>query len=117
MKSVLLVSHGSRISETKTEVARFVNVLKEKSGLPIFEYAFLEIESPSIPQGIDICVQKGATEVVILLNFLNAGRHVDLDIPRIVKEAREKYPGVKFTMTKPMGQQAEIVDLFLEMIK
>ncbi len=117
MKSVLFVSHGSRISETKTEVEKLVNVLKNKSHIPIFEYAFLEIESPSIPQGIDLCVQKGATQIVILLNFFNTGRHVGLDIPKIVTEAQKKYPFLKFKITQPLGQHPGMVDLFLEMIR
>ncbi len=116
MKAVLLVSHGSRISETKTEVKRLVDILRKKSSLPIFEYAFLEIEFPSIPEGIDMCVQKGATQIVILLNFFNTGRHVGLDIPRIVKEAQKKYPFLKFKITEPLGQHPGMVDLFLGMI-
>lgn len=117
MKAVLFVSHGSRIAQTKTEVQEFVKILKKRSGLAVFEYAFLEIESPNIPEGIDICVQKGATQITLLLNFLNAGRHVSLDIPRIVKEASLKYPKVEFTITKPIGQYNGIVDLFLDLLK
>lgn len=117
MKAILFVSHGSRLYQTKNEIKKLVRILKTKSRISIFEYAFLEIESPSIPKGIDICVKKGAGEVILLLNFLNAGRHVDIDIPRIIKEARQKYPRVKFNVTKPVGQHPGMVDLFLGMIK
>ena len=116
MKSILFVSHGSRFFETKEEVVRLVKQLKVKSKISVFEYAFLEIESPSIPQGIDLCAQKGATEIIILLNFLNSGRHVDQDIPRIVEESRRRYPQISFRITKPVGQNEGIVKLFLDMI-
>ncbi len=117
MKSVLLVSHGSHSPKTKKEVARLINSLHRRSKIPIFEYAFLEIESPSIQQGIDICVNQGAREVVVLLNFLNSGKHVDEDIPRIIKEAQRKYPEIKFRITQPIGQHKQIGELFLEIIK
>ena len=117
MKAVLLISHGSRIAQTKKEVKSLVKVLKKKSKIPIFEYAFLEIESPSIPEGIDLCVRRGAEEIVILLNFLNAGRHVDKDIPRIAREAGLKYPKIKFKITKPVGRHPGMVDVFCEMIR
>ena len=116
MKSILLVSHGSRSSKTKEEVQRLVEVLKIKTSMKICEYAFLEIESPSIPEGIDLCVNKGAGEVVVVLNFLNSGRHVDQDIPAIVQAAREQYPQIKFTITPPVGQHAQISDLFVDLI-
>lgn len=116
-KGVLLISHGSYSPKTIKEVKALVDVLKKKSSIKNFHYAFLEIASPSIPQGIDMCVDEGAEEIVILLNFLNSGKHVDQDIPRIVQEARLKYPKVKINITKPVGQHAGIMDLFVDLIK
>ncbi len=117
MKAVLLISHGSRSPETKKEVADLVERLRLRRAADIVEFAFLELEEPSIPGGIDICVQKGAKEIVVLLNFLNSGRHVDQDVPRIVNEAGVKYPGVRISITKPVGQHPKIEDLFLDLLK
>ena len=116
MKAVILVSHGSHSPKAKKEIEHLVKSLKEKSKISVFEFAFLEIERPTIPEGIALCVQKGAGEVIILLNFLNSGRHVDLDIPSIVEQAKTKYPTVRFRITKPVGQHEGIVKLFLDMI-
>jgi len=113
-KAALVISHGSRTSKTKDEVKVLVDKLKSLTGLALIEYAFLELESPSIPDGIASCVQKGATEIVILLNFLNAGRHVDVDVPAIVEESRKKFPQVN--ITKPVGQHPAIPKLFAEML-
>ena len=117
MDSVLLVSHGSRSAKTKEEVALLVEDLKQRTGIPIFEFAFLEIESPSISEGIDLCVSKGATRVMVLLNFLNSGRHVNNDIPEIVRTASEKYSGVQISISDPVGQHPKIADLFIDLIK
>lgn len=117
MKAVLLISHGSRLASTKEEVIRLAAALRKKSNAGIFEYAFLTLESPSIPEGVDRCVQKGATEIVVLLNFLNSGQHVLEDIPRIVEEARKKYPQVRFRVTEPIGQHPHIADFFLDLIE
>ena len=76
----------------------------------------MEIEAPNIPEGIDLCVFQGAAHVVVTLNFLNAGRHVDEDIPAIVLAAQQKYPHVRITMTKPIGQHHKIPDLFIDLI-
>lgn len=116
MKAVLLVSHGSHSKETKEEVSRLVGRLQAKVKNQIIKYAFLEIESPSIPEGIKACVNEEAKTIVILLNFLNSGKHVDVDIPRIVQEAQSQYPQVRFTITKPVGQHEKILELFLNLI-
>ena len=116
MKAVLLVSHGSRSSKTKEEVGALVEVLKKCGKADIFELAFLELELPSMPEGIDICAARGAVRIVVLLTFLNSGRHVNTDIPQIVREAQVKYPQISFSITTPVGQHPGIADLFTDLI-
>jgi len=116
MKAVLLISHGSRLPGTELEVGEFVKRLRAQNKDAVIEYAFLEIAEPSIPEGIDRCVNKGATEIIVLLNFLNAGKHVDEDIPAIIGEAQQKYPKVKFHMTPPVGRHDGIIGIFQDMI-
>jgi sirohydrochlorin ferrochelatase len=116
MKAVLFISHGSRLPKTEEEVRSFVEKLKQRSHVTIFEYAFLDVMPPSISEGIDTCVRKGATEIIILMNFLNTGRHVGEDVPYIIDKARERYPNVVFHLTKPVGHHDRIIDLFIDMI-
>ena len=116
MKAVLLVSHGSRSPKTKEEISVLVNILRQRLPEAIVEFAFLEIESPGISEGIDRCVSQGATQVVVTLNFLNAGRHVNEDIPAIVLASIKKYPQIKFVITKSIGQHAQIPNLFIDLI-
>ncbi len=117
MKAVLLISHGSHSPKTKREVLSLLKKLRTKTKIKILEHAFLEIEKPRIAEGIEHCIQKGATGIVILLNFLNSGQHVDRDIPKIIRQAKARHPQIKFTITKPVGQHPRIAELFLEMIK
>lgn len=117
MRAILLISHGSRSAKTKQEVLLLVNQLKQQSGVGIAEVAFLEIETPSIGEGIDLCVAQGADEIIVLLNFLNSGRHVNDDIPAIIKESRQKHPQVNIIMSAPVGQHPKIADLFVDLIK
>jgi sirohydrochlorin ferrochelatase len=117
MKAVLLISHGSRSPETKREVADLVERLRRRRIADIIEYSFLELETPNIPQGIDQCASQGADHIIVLLNFLNSGRHVDQDIPQIIREAQTKYPKVTISITKPVGQHPGIEDLFSDLVK
>ena len=116
MKAVLIISHGSKSRKTKREVKSLTKILKSKTQINIFEYAFLEIEQPDIPTGIKRCITQGAAEIIILLNFLNSGRHVDIDIPGILVQAKRKYPKIIFYISKPVGQHPRIQELFIDMI-
>jgi sirohydrochlorin ferrochelatase len=116
MRAILLVSHGSRSPKTKEEIVILVNILRQSLPEDIVEFAFLEIESPGIPEGIDMCASEGVSEIVVALNFLNSGRHVNEDIPAIVFAAQKKYPQIKFTISSPVGQHPQIPNLFIDLI-
>ena len=117
MRTLLVVSHGSHSPKTKLEVEALVKVLTSRNVSDLVELAFLEIENPSIPEGIDSLATQGATEIKIVLNFLNSGRHVNTDIPNIVEVAQKKYPSIKFSITSPVGQHPKIVDLFSDLVR
>ena len=117
MKAVLLISHGSRSPQTKEEISGLVKRLHRSGAAEIIEFAFLELESPSIPEGIDLCAKKGASKIIVLLNFLNSGRHVDTDIPAIIADAKIKHPKIDISITKPVGQHPGIDALFLDLFK
>lgn len=117
MKAILLISHGSRYDETIDEIRATLQEITKKTDVVILEYAFLEMQSPDIPEGIERCITRGADEILVLLNFLNAGRHVDRDIPRIISEAKAKYPRVSITISKPLGHHPKIVEVFADLIK
>ena len=116
MKAVLVISHGSHSAQTVDEIKSLIAKLKKTRPELIIEYAFLEIAIPSIPDGIRNCITKGAQEVRVVLNFLNAGKHVDVDIPRIVGETQKQFLNVKMSISKPVGQHSKIVDLFLDLM-
>ena len=105
MKALLLVSHGSRREASNEEVRRLTEAVREHVGkdFDIVETAFLELAQPLIPDGIDLCVERGATEVVVLPYFLAAGRHVAEDIPHIACEAMAKHPDVALRIAPHLG--------------
>ena len=105
MHALLVVSHGSRRHQSNEEVSLLCDCLKQQmSGqFDLVHPAFLEIAAPSIPQGIQQCVDLGATAITVLPYFLAAGRHVSEDIPCIVDSARKDFPDIDFTVTPHVG--------------
>ena len=105
MRALLLVSHGSRRQQSNEEVNLVCEHLREHmdESFDIVHSAFLEIASPSIPEGIKQCVDEGSSSVTVLPYFLAAGRHVAEDIPSIVDAARNEYSSVTFSITQHIG--------------
>ena len=74
----------------------------------------MELAEPTIEQGVAACVEQGAEAIVAHPYMLSRGRHAVSDIPRMVKEAVEKHPGLEFCVTEPLGIHEKIAEVILE---
>ncbi|MBP1156840.1 MULTISPECIES: sirohydrochlorin chelatase [unclassified Paenibacillus] len=111
MNAVLFVGHGSRDPEGNEEVRAFVSSVAGTLGEPIVETCFLEFESPTIAQGIQTCVDRGATRVAVVPITLFAAGHAKLHIPGAIDAAKLKHPGVLFAYSRPIGVHELALDI------
>lgn len=49
------------------------------------------------------CAGDGAETVIITPYFLSQGRHIQEDLPRLMREAEKLVPGVKCILADPLG--------------
>lgn len=114
MKAILLVAHGSRREQSNEEVRLLADKLKSRSGeqFPVIHAAFLELANPLIPDGLQKCIEAGASNITVLPYFLNSGRHVAKDIPEIV-EAFRKTTSVDITIASHLGASEMMLDVLV----
>ena len=111
---LLLVDHGSRFQEANDMLVDVAAMVRRISGRDCVHHAHMELAEPTIQQGFETCVREGATAVVVHPYFLSPGRHSTSDIPRMVAEAAEAFPGVAFCVTEPLGLDPRICEVVLE---
>ncbi|MGD8189572.1 sirohydrochlorin chelatase [Brevibacillus ginsengisoli] len=114
MEAILFVGHGSKDPEGNQEVIQFIDTLAPQIDVPIIETCFLEFEQPTVTQGLQTCIQKGATRIVVIPLMLFAAGHAKLHIPHEIDEMKELYPHVTFTYGKPVGIHPNMVELLGE---
>lgn len=115
MKALLLVAHGSRRKKSNVEVIILADKLKKECSehYKIIHAGFLELSTPLIPEGIRLCVDDGATSIIVLPYFLNSGRHVTEDIPIIVDKTRLLYPDIEIKIAPHIGASKLMMDLLI----
>ncbi|XJZ28661.1 sirohydrochlorin chelatase [Bacillota bacterium Lsc_1132] len=108
MKAILFVGHGSKDHEGNDQVRQFIESMSIKWDDNIHvQTSFLEFENPTINQGIDVCVEKGADHIVVIPIMLLQAGHSKIHIPAAIDEAKKKYPFVQFTYGRPIGVHEE----------
>jgi len=119
MKALVIVAHGSRREASNEEVialsASVSTRLEEQ--FAIIGTGFLELAEPLIPDAIEQCILKGATDISVLPYFLSAGRHVQEDVPHEVKTVQQKYPNIKISLLSHLGGMPEVVSLICGAVK
>ncbi len=118
-RGLLLIAHGSRREASNEEVRQLTERLRQKLGrrFSSVSCAFLEIASPSIPEGIEAAVRRGVEDLVLLPYFLAAGSHVAEDIPALVAAKRREHPGVAIEVTPYLGAARGLVDMLVSLVE
>lgn len=112
MKAILFVGHGSKDREGNEQVRQFIEAMRSKwDDTVLVQTSFLEFERPTVNQGIDVCVEKGADHIVVIPIMLLQAGHSKIHIPAAIDEAKKKYPFVRLTYGRPIGVHEETFEI------
>ncbi len=117
MKAVLYIGHGTRSKTGAQEIRTFIERVMKRIDVPIQLLCFLELTDPSIEEGFRQCIDKGATEIVMVPLFLLAAGHIKEDIPAVLSALKEQYPQIGIKVRDPFGIHGGILDGVAELIR
>ena len=115
-RAVLLVGHGSKLTGSSSALDQVIRELQKKEPTTSFQAAFLELQSPSIPEAIELCLNQGSDEVIVIPYFVQLGRHVVQDIPKIITEAQAKHPAQNICLARYLDFDERIVSVVMDRI-
>lgn len=115
-RALLLVDHGSRRPEANAVLEGVAELVRARRPDWIVQVAHMELASPSLVEGLDVCVQAGATEVVVHPYFLAPGSHASDDVPKLARDAAARHPGVRVRVSEPLGVHPGLVDALLDRV-
>ena len=115
---MILIGHGSRARGSDLAMKKVAAVLRNDKKFGSVACAYLEINSPSIPEAIQQAVASGANEVKLLPYFVHTGRHVLEDIPRIHRESVSRHGSkTKIKLCAYLGFHPSIVRVVKERLE
>ncbi len=112
--ALLLIAHGSRRSEANADLDFIATGIRERGRYPVVQVSFLELAEPGIEAGGALCVEQGATDVILLPYFLSPGVHVVEDLTAARNQLSERFPGVRFVLAEPLGRHPLLIDVVEE---
>lgn len=113
-KSLLIVSHGSQVEETKNTIFKVQESIKDRGIYEDVRVAFMEFNTPNIPDAIKDIYDDGIRDIVVVPMFLFRGNHIRKDIPELLRKIEKKYSDLEIFMAEPIGFDDRIVDIIAE---
>jgi sirohydrochlorin ferrochelatase len=111
MRALLLIAHGSRRAEANADLEHVAAAMRERGAFGFVQCSYLELTTPTIPEGGEACVAAGATHVVMLPYFLSPGVHVREDLIEFRSELASKFPDVEFALAEPLGRHPLLLEI------
>jgi len=110
-KAIILFGHGSRDPLWRLPLEAVAARLRAMQPDTPVRCAYLELDTPSLPQAAADLVAGGAEQLTIVPMFLGTGRHAREDLPLLVDQLRASHPAVVFALQRPVGEDGRVLDL------
>lgn len=109
MKGIILFGHGARNAEYIEPFKRIrAAVAAQQPGVPV-EIGFLELTQPPLEASIECLVTRGVNQIRVVPIFFAPGRHVLKDLPQLLGNAMDRFPGVEFEVAECVGEVDAVI--------
>jgi len=120
---IIILCHGSRgdnaVADLPVKMQRVVNGVTSLYGSGAVEvtWAALQFNHPTVEDAAALLTTAGVKNIIIVPYFLFSGRHIDEDIPEIIKTLKGRYPDAEFILTKPIGDNELFLPIIIDRIR
>lgn len=122
---ILALGHGSKLPYNKDVVTGVANIIAKKYSDVVVRTGFMNINSPTLKEGLESFKGTGVSTIVAVPIFLAHGVHTTQDIPQILGISREskktkvRIDGREITLvySEPLGPDELIADLAFKRAK
>ncbi len=108
---LLFLAHGTPLPAANRPIYSVMQQVQVQMGFTYGQVGFLDCNEPEIPQAVQQLVEDGARYILALPYFLHMGRHVREDLPGILAEVRQRYPGVTIHLARHLDYDLLLADV------
>lgn len=110
-RGMLLVGHGTHQPLGAQQFLALAALVAARLPTVHVEPAFLEIQAPSIEQGLLKLIAAGAQQIAIVPVLLFAAGHARHDVPAAVKAVVREFPKIEVCYAEHLGCHAALLEL------
>jgi sirohydrochlorin ferrochelatase len=98
---IVIFAHGSSVASANQAVEQVAASASLEGGFPLYETAFLDAK-PDLRTAAGKLAARGVDRILVVPYFLTLGIHLKRDLPALVKELENDFPGMKMYIAPPL---------------
>lgn len=108
-RAMILFAHGARDPLWRVPFEQVHRLVQEQSGSTPVLLAFLELMQPDLQDAVQLLVQQGCTDLLVVPLFLGQGGHVRRDLPELVKRLQGVHPQLMLRIAPAAGEDDAVL--------
>lgn len=108
---LLWMAHGTPLESANTPLYALLAHVQAQAGYAYGIAAYLDCNTPEIPEAAGYLIEQGARRIVALPYFLHLGRHVAEDLPALVERIRTDHPNVEVITARHLDYDLLLADV------
>lgn len=109
-RALILFAHGARDPRWAEPFQRLQKITQAQSPETRVALAFLELMTPKLPELVRQLVQDACTDITVVPVFFGQGGHVLRDLPVMVEQLKNEFPGLQLKAAAAVGEDADVLN-------
>ncbi|WP_454764767.1 sirohydrochlorin chelatase [Cupriavidus campinensis] len=109
-QGLILFAHGARDARWREPFDRLHGKLVALLPDCAVRLAFLELMAPSLPEALAELAGAGVADVTVVPVFFGQGGHLRRDLPALIEQCRQQYPGMQIRCATAVGEAESVLD-------
>jgi sirohydrochlorin cobaltochelatase len=93
-EALILFAHGARDARWSAPLTALAEAIRAQAGGASVRSAFLELQTPTLPEALEAAASEGARRIHVLPVFWAAAGHVDNALPPMLAEFNGHHPQI-----------------------
>jgi sirohydrochlorin cobaltochelatase len=93
-QALVLFAHGARDPRWSASLNALATAIRARTGPTSVRIAFLELQTPTLPEALQAAASEGARHIHIVPVFWAGAGHIENDLPPILDAFRARHPQV-----------------------
>ncbi|MGE5651148.1 sirohydrochlorin chelatase [Noviherbaspirillum sp. UKPF54] len=108
-RALVLFAHGARDPRWAEPFQQLQQIIQAQAPDLSVSLAFLDLMAPRLPELVEQLVRDGCGDVTVVPVFFGQGGHVLRDLPLMMEQLRQAYPGLTLKTAQAVGEDEQVL--------